>query len=487
MSTDQEKAGRPFYVKWQHILPVFLTALVIADVVSAIEQSMMFSAFKAIIEDTGDPIGAGWLVSAYYVVAGPAAVVAGRLGDMYGRKLVLLAVLLIVLAGSVLSGLSSDMIGIIVGRGMQGVSGAIIPLCVGIYRENAPTEKLGLGLGILLSAHAIGTLLGLLIGGAVVDLHHWRYIFIVAAGFALFALLAVLLFAPSTSRRAPQRMDWLGLTVAPIIASLLYGVSSLNSPLLSITQALGIIAVSLALLMVWGWHELRHDQPLVDLRAFKNRNVLLANITSVITSIGPSQVSLYFTLLLQQPRWTGVGFGQSASMAGVWKSPINIFSASLGPIAGHMTTKFGPQWVLLVGAALQTVGWILVLFVNQNFWPFLVITFICSSGSAITNVGIVGTVTMATPKEKTGEALGAVAVTRSFGNALGSQVIALLLSLSVVTGAQGKSFPSPTAHLYVLLFIAAFAVLTLLVALAFRRPAAAARTEPEAAAPEMAA
>lgn len=471
VSTSQAQGGVPAVAKWRQALPVLLTALVIADVVSAIEQSMIYSAFKTIIEDTGDPIGAGWLVSAYYVIAGPAAVVAGRLGDMFGRKTVLLVVLLTVFAGSVISSLSQDLVGIIIGRGLQGVSSATLPLCVAIYRENAPPAKLGLGLGILLSAHSVGTLLGMLIGGAVVDLYHWRSVFVVAAFFALFASIAVQLFTPSSCRRASEGLDWLGLGIAPALICLLFGISSLNSPTLSIAQAVWILVAGALLTGLWVTHELRRQRPIVDLRAFKAPGILQANLIALLTSLGPNHIALYFVLVLQQPSWTGAGFGISAALAGLWVAPSTIVSSAVAPLAGYFSTKIGARKVLFAGALVQTIGWSLALLFRADFWPFVTTMFLCSAGAMITHVGVIGTVTLATAEAHTGEALGAVTVTRSFGGAIGSQLIALLLSLSVITSAQhsGTSFPDQTAHLFTMAAILLCALGTLLVICTFHR------------------
>lgn len=469
-SADVSTTGAP-KGPWHRSLTVLLTVLVMADLVAALESIMIYSAFKAIIQQTGDPVGAGWLISAYFVVAGPAAVVGGRLGDMYGRKRVLIAVLIAVMCGSLVSWLSPNMLGMILGRGLQGVSGAIIPLCVAILRETAPEKRFSFGLGVILSAHALGTMLGLLAGGFIVDHLHWRMVFLAAAGAAAVGLTGVILFAPqSTGSR--QKLDWLGLGIAPSVALLLFAISSINNPKISGLSVVLIVLVSLAMLAVWAWHELRQANPLVDLRALKNRNIAVANLTALIVSMGPSQISLYFSLLIQQPAWTGIGFGKSASASGAYKAPSTIISALLGPGAGYSAGRWGARTVLLYGAISQSIGWTVICLYHNNFWLFMGVLLLCSSGSMVTNVGITGIVTLSAKKSHSGEALGLLQVSKSIGNALGAQLVGLLLSLSLIKSASGKeTFPDATAHTWTLVMISACSIAAVGLALACRRTA----------------
>jgi MFS family permease len=443
-ATDQSiSAGK---LPWHRSLAVLLAVLVVADLVAALESSMIYSAFKAIIQETHDPIGAGWLVSAYFVVAGPAAVVAGRLADMYGRKRVLLWVMLVVMSGSILSALSANMAGVIIGRGLQGVSGAIIPLCISILRDTTTPQKFSVGMGVLLSAHAIGTMLGVLVGGIIVDAHHWRSVFVAAAVAAGIGLLGIWMFAPS-SRGAPQKLDWLGLGVAPIVATLLFAISSFNKPTVSGAQIAALFVGALVLLAVWVWHELRQEHPLVDLRALKGRNMAAANLAAFFLGVAPSQVTLYFSLLVQQPTWTGTGFGRSASVSGLYTAPAAIFSALMAPLAGWGMGRWGSKSVTILGAVVLTIGWTTVVLYSHSLGLVIAVTLLCAGGGAIANVGITGMVTFAARHEKTGESLGLMVICRSIGSALGAQLIALLLSLSQVKSADGKeSFPDASAH-----------------------------------------
>lgn len=470
---DAEAADQVVH-PWTRFLIILLVILVMADVVSALESSMIFAAFKSIIEETGDPAGAGWLVSSFFIIAGPASLVASRLGDLYGRKQTLIGVLLGVLAGSLISAFSGNLTGIVIGRGLQGLSGAIMPLCVGIYRTNAPRDKLGVGLGVLLSAHAIGTLVGLLVGGVIVDHADWRFVFRASAGAAILALTCVAIWAPNTGDRSKEPLDWLGYGLVPPMAAMLYVVSTIGKGDMSGAEMAAITILSLMALAIWARHELRHASPLVDLQVLRQRSIAISNLIGFIVSIGPSQIGLYFALTLQQPSWTGIGFGLSASVAGLIKAPTSLVSALIGPWTGHAVDRLGPKIVLIVGAVIQLLGWLIVLVGHVSLYTFVPALFLCSGGAMILNVGLTSVVTLGAVREKTSEAVGMLIVSKSIGSAIGSQVMGVLLGLSVVIGTDGKtSFPSPAAHIAVIAMLIVTSALALVLAFQFRRRLAA--------------
>ena len=126
-----------------------LCVLVLADVAGGIEAIMIYSAMKTLIAEYGDPARVGWLITAYLLVSASAGAICGRLGDIYGRKIVLLLVLGFAVVGSVISAMTQNFEIMVAGRALQGVSGSIMPLSFGLAREILPAKRVPLGVGIL--------------------------------------------------------------------------------------------------------------------------------------------------------------------------------------------------------------------------------------------------------------------------------------------------------------------------------------------------
>ncbi|UAK35946.1 MFS transporter [Nocardia asteroides] len=192
-----------------------------AECVSAFEAGMIFIALPRFGEIFGAPASTGWAVTAYMLVAATAALVGGRLGDLHGRKKVLIAIMLLPAAGSLVSVAGVSMAAIIAGRGIQGVAGAILPLCYGLAREALPPGKVSLAVGFISGAALLAGSGGSLIAGVLLDVTDWHMIFVFAAVPAVVAsAVATAGLPPSSASGQLHRFDYLGaalLTPGPPI------------------------------------------------------------------------------------------------------------------------------------------------------------------------------------------------------------------------------------------------------------------------------
>src|SRR4030095_10849117 len=130
---------------------------------------MVFTAVKSLLQEYGRPTTVGWLLTAYLLMSAASSAICGRLGDLYWRRLVLLIMLLVAGAGSVMSALSPHLDGVILGRFLQGFSGAILPLTIGLTREYVTQKHLPVAVGIVSASAAAGGGLGMLLGGFLID------------------------------------------------------------------------------------------------------------------------------------------------------------------------------------------------------------------------------------------------------------------------------------------------------------------------------
>ncbi|MET0238824.1 MAG: MFS transporter, partial [Sphingobium sp.] len=251
---------------------MIIIALMMAEFTSAFELTMIYTALKTFFVMFGDPQAVGWVVTSYLLVSAAAAAICGKLGDMFGRKRVLMIVLVGAMTGSLISASTSDLNFIIAGRAIQGLAGAILPLCFGIAREALPLNKVPYGVSAIGSTAVVSAGLGVLLGGIIVDRLEWFAIFYVSSAFAFISFCAVLIFVPNTKvTKTDSRIDVLGgLLFVPAIFGVLLAVSKGGSWGWASPITLSLLIGGICLLGIWVWHELRIDHPLINLRLLTN-------------------------------------------------------------------------------------------------------------------------------------------------------------------------------------------------------------------------
>ena len=133
-----------------------IAAVFLAEVCATFETSMLYAALPTLIRTFGDPITAGWLVTMHMLIGTVACVVAGRLGDMYGRKRVMMILLATAALGSLISAVTTDFGIVLFGRALQGFASAAIPLSIGILRESLPEKRVPVAVGLMTTAQGMG-------------------------------------------------------------------------------------------------------------------------------------------------------------------------------------------------------------------------------------------------------------------------------------------------------------------------------------------
>ncbi|AMK25600.1 MFS transporter [Sphingobium sp. TKS] len=442
--------------------------LAIADLVASFETTMIHSAFKSVLEDFGDPISSGWLVTAYMLVAAGTAAIVGRLGDLLGRKRVLLATIVVAVTGSLISALAPTLAGVIAGRAVQGVAVAILPLCFGLLREHLPARQIPFCIGLITAISAVGTSAGLVGGGVAVDHFGWRSVFWVSAAIGLLAALLVQLLLPASSRltgRIP--VDPLGALLFPPAAGLiLLGLSKGGSWGWSSPHILASLIGGAMLFAWWVRHELRRAKPLIDLRQLDNRAILMAYLALMFAALGTFQVVPFFTLLFQQPTWTGVGFGLSATASGLLQLPSTISVILGAPVAGWLCGRYGGRTVIAGGALLCTAAWITTIFhMSELMWLVPALT-AAALGTAVLYTGIPNVVISQVDASRVSEATGLLTVARSLMGAAGAQFLVMGLANSTIRDPlKGRAtFPVVEAYQMTSVFLALMSAAAILAA-----------------------
>jgi MFS family permease len=452
-------------------LTLLIGALWIAEVTGSFETAMILAALKRLIQDFGNPAMVGWLITGYLIVGAAIAAIVGRLGDLFGRRQTLMVVLAIGAVGSLISALSTNFPVLLAGRLMQGVTGAILPLCIGLVHENLGKDRAPMAIGLMISGASIGTAAGLVVGGMIVDQYSWHGIFFTSAGLCVAAALATLAFVPVSLRRlSGPPVDWFsGLAFAPGVALVLIYFSMGKDWGWANGWSLGALLAGLALIAWWIRRSLASPNPLIAIRSFTNRTIAVGGAVTALVSMSTLQITVFFSLLLQAPVWTVAGLGLSATLAGVAKLPSNLSSTFAGPLGGWLAGRGGGRIALVVGGLITATGWLLWFVFDIDSFAVVVAQLVVISFGATMLFSVAPTIiAQASPPERISEISGMLTVIRQLFLGIGAQMVTTLLAVDVVRRGT-ETYPSPFAYDLTVAVIIGLCVAAILVAFALPR------------------
>lgn len=377
--------------------------------------------------------GIAWMVTAYLLVASIATPILGRLGDMFGKERMLAISLAAFAVGSIVCALSDSLGPMIVGRALQGIGGGVIPLSFGIIRDEFPINKVPTGIAMLGAISAIGAGIGLPLGGVLVDGPGYHWIFWTAAVMGVLATLTTHFFVPESPVRTPGRVDLAGAGIlAAALTALLIGISRGAEWGWGSGRTLALIGGGLVLLVVFGLFEKRTAQPLVNMTTFVRRPVLTTNISTLL--IGSAMISTFVLVpqLAQLPEGGEVGFGLSATEAGLLLVPGSFLSLLIAPIVGNVGERYGSKPPFFAGALVTALALAGMTFAHDSVGVLILWACLMSAGVGAAFASIPNLVISSVDATETGEATGVNTIMRNIGSAVGAQVAGTMVATHVL-------------------------------------------------------
>ncbi|MFF4750953.1 MFS transporter [Streptomyces sp. NPDC002514] len=464
-----------------------VATLALAGITAAIMQTLvtpLLAELPQILHTT--PSNAAWVITVTLLVAAVCVPVVGRLGDLLGKRRMLLVCAVPLIAGSVVSALSSSVVTMIIGRGLQGMGMGMVPLGIALLRDVVPAERLSSSIALVSASMGIGGGLGLPIAAAVAQYADWRVLFWGSAGLAVVVAVLIFFMIPDVPAAARgQRFDLpgaLGLGVA--LVCLLLAVSKGADWGWGSATTLGLFAVAVVVLAGWGRWELRTGDPLIDLRTTARPRVLLTNVASVFVGFGMYASMLVLPQLLQFPKATGYGLGQSMLAAGLWMAPGGLMMMIVSPLGGKLTNARGPKFTLVSGALVIAVGYGLSMALLGSAWGLMIVSIVTSGGVGLAYGSMPALIMSSVPIAETAAANGFNTLMRSLGTSIGSAVIGVILA-QLTTTMGGHTFASEAGFRTALLIGGGLALVSAAVAAvipaARTAPAAGGTADPAAA------
>jgi EmrB/QacA subfamily drug resistance transporter len=430
----------------------------------AVLQSLVAPAMSTIARDlNASTADISWILTAYLLSASVLTPILGRLGDMVGKRRVLIAVLAVLAAGTLLAALAPNLAVLIVARAMQGAAGAILPLSIGIVRDELPREKVAVTVGLLSAIFGVGAGVGIVGAGPIVEHLSWHWLFWLPLVLVVIALLGAVFGMPESPVRTPGRLDVLGASILSVaLVSLLLAISKGQSWGWDDPKTVGLLALGIVALVAFVLVERRVKEPLVDMRLMSIRGVWATDLVALILGFAMFGTFLLVPTLLQLPAATGYGFGKSVSESGLFLLPTVLMMVVFGPIAGLLNRRYGPKLPLFLGAVSVVAAFTLPAVAHGAVWQVLASGLLTGAGIGLSFAAMSNAIIESVPATQTGEASSVNTIARTIGSSIGTAVVA-----AVITAHSTPSgLPTDTAFTAGFWVCAGVAVLAVLASLA---------------------
>ena len=411
--------GNPWAVLMTLSLGFFMTLLDLTIVNIAIPS--MIDALNASLDEVL------WVVNSYVLVLAVLLITAGRLGDLRGQRNLFALGVAVFTVASLACGLAPSATLLIIFRAVQGLGAALLmPQTMAIIIATFPADRRGTALGVWGAVAGLATVAGPTLGGLLVTVADWRWIFFVNVPIGVVVLVLTFWVVPDTRIERRHRMDFFGVSLATgslfcLTFALIEGQRfSWNG---WIAALIGAAAVLLAAFL-WQQRGRQSAEPLVPFSLFRERNFTVLNVIACLVSVGIIGFFLPITIYLQSV------LGFSALEAGLILAPMSLVGMVLAPIAGKLSDRVGGKYLLMAGLTLFGIGATLMTVLAEvgTSWPVFI------APALVLGVGFGGifapmaTETMrSVPTHLAGAASGVNNTIRQVGSVVGSAAVGALL------------------------------------------------------------
>jgi EmrB/QacA subfamily drug resistance transporter len=395
-----------------------LLALALGVLLAALDQTIVATALPTVAGELGGLTDLAWVVTAYLVAETVSTPLYGKLGDVIGRKRVLLAAIVLFLAGSALSGLAGSMLELILFRALQGLgAGGLIVTAMAVIADLVPPRERARYMGMIGGVFAVASVAGPFLGGLFVDQLSWRWVFYVNLPVGAAALAVIAAKLPSVPRRERRPVDVLGAALLTVAASSLVLVTSWggteyawDSPTILMLAVIGA-----ATLGAFVSQERRAVDPVVPLELFRSRAFSAAGLSAFMVGMAMFGAITFLPLYLQ------LVDGASATAAGLRMLPVVTGALLASAISGKLIStaeRYKPY--PMAGALLMATGLLLLSGLDERSSDVLAGVYMLITGLG---VGLVmQVVIMVAQNHAPREHIGVATSTATFSRAIGASI-----------------------------------------------------------------
>jgi MFS family permease len=463
-------------------------------------ETMLLPAIPDIIKEFNITYNtSSWILSSYLIAGAVATPIAGRLSDIYGRKRMVMTIMIIYILGICLGGFSPNITVLVIARVIQGIGISMFPIAFGIIRDQIPEEKLAIGVGVFSSMFAAGSVVGLALGSSIIENFGWRSTFfsIVFVAIGLWFIIRQLIqdrqsggeimSLPEggnvideaqnnlrksndntrTGNRASidiQGTVTLAVTITSFLLVLSYSETTdiTGSPLVPIFLSVGSVSLVFFIII-----ERRSDSPLVNLKLISNKMILSANVILVIAFLSMFTIFQTIPVLVRSP--IPLGFGGTAITSANIQLPFMIVFLLFAPSSGFIISKMGNIKPTIIGSIVSAIGFFsLFIFHSTGFFVATNLAII-AAGLSLIQVGGFDIVLQSTPIQFSGISLGMTVLFNLVGGSVGPAIAGIYMQThQIIAKGTLSSFPSPESYSLIFLTVALASLIPIALALFLR-------------------
>jgi EmrB/QacA subfamily drug resistance transporter len=425
-SARSAHGGRPHY-------NLTFATLALGALAFAMLQSLVLPALRTIQFDLDtSPTAVTWILTAYLLSASVATPILGRLGDMFGKKRVLVIALVVLALGTFVAAIATSLAVLVLGRVVQGFGGAVFPLSFGIIRDEFPAERVAGGIALLSAILGVGGGIGIVLAGPIVShlSYHWLFWFPLVA--VVLSALGVFVVVPESPIRTRGSVDWLGAAgLAAWLVALLLAMSEAPEWGWGSARTVGLFATAAAVFVLWVVVEARTREPLVDMRMMRLRGVWTTNLAAALIGFGLFGSFILIPQFVETPASAGYGFGASVTEAGFYLLASTVAMLVFSAVAGRLAGTVGSRVPLVLGAVVSLIAYLVLAVAHGQPIDVYVGAALSGAGIGLAFASMANLIVEAVTAEQTGVATAMNTIMRSIGGAIGGTVTASVLASSV--------------------------------------------------------
>ena len=442
-----------------------------------------------------------WILAALLVTGAVMTPIAGKLSDIYGKKKILLIILGVYILGLLLGSLAFNFLTLVAARAIQGIGISMFPIAFSIIRDKFPSEKLAIAQGIFSSTLSGGAVIGLIIGGTIVEDFGWRAIFLLIMPIAIVLFLIITRFvtigkeqqnisdkgSEFCCRFTHVRRDILltentnmyttvtnindkdttlsknidikgAITLSFVIVSFLITLQLMekSTTFSNLIQIIIFSVASIVSLILFVRIEQKTSFPLIDFKLLKHTTILFANMINMTVGLTALMV-VYQTLpiLIRSP--PPVGFGGNSSSIAYVQLPYMIVSLIISVASGFVVSKFGNLKPTTIGTIIASVGFFVLFVFHSTEASIATVLILLAIGLSLMQIGSVNVVLTSTPKQFSGISLGMNLLIYLIGSAVGPVIAGIILQAHQITTNSSDSISTsyPSSESYSMIFLIA--------------------------------
>jgi MFS family permease len=448
-------------------------------------ETMLLPAIPDIIQEFNISYNtSSWILSAYLIAGAVATPLGGKLSDIYGRKKMVMIILIVYIIGITLGGISTSITFLIVARVIQGIGIAMFPIAFGIIRDQFPMDKLAIGVGVFSSMFAAGSVVGLALGASIIENFGWRTTFfsVVFVAIGLWFIIrryiddkqeAVSLTDSSeqdysssshenkmgvpneqpTNDNNKKNIDLKGtVTLAVTVISLLMVLSYSQTNNNGNYQIAIFLFVGISSLVLFVIVEKKSKSPLVNFQLMTNKTILSANIILIIAFLSMFTIFQTVPVLVRSPE--PFGFGESVITTANIQLPFMIVFLLFAPSSGFIVSKLGNVKPTIIGSIVSAMGFSSLFLFHSNGILVSTNLAIIAGGLSLMQVGGFDIILQSTPRKFSGISLGMTVLFNLVGGSVGPAIAGIYMQTNQVLIKNVGSYPSPESYNLIFLTIA---------------------------------